>query len=265
MTTFEKENHKLLNDEKTESQIGNMSDSDQAFNIPTSTDSNIKEKVDIQIIKKFTMTNFILSLSFVLVSLFIEIIIASYFDEYDFKAFDSKVWWVISFPVIVFLSIVLYTYFNQDNLLKEDTYLAYILFPFFILSIYLMIVILSFKYIKVCLSISILLSMGILILIIFDSLVKCYDKTLIKLMTVYAYCFLHLILHLIYVKSYFVEFFVLIVFAFLYFAYINSQMKFIIISFIKEKWVDKEEPITLRSVFTTLMIIPIDMMGSNFK
>jgi hypothetical protein len=248
---------------KGETRINNTS-LEGAYNIPI--DQAELEKLDESEIKKFQNYIFIISLFVTLFLLTPQILIITKIPLSSQTNYFSKFGWSLTIPSITYIFTVLYSYFNLEKLLIQEKYFSYVLFSIYLIASFQFTLLLGLRFANILLSFLAMISVGILILFTLNNIPCCYDKTYTKLIIVNFYLFTHFIMHLVILKNNSVEFFVIMVVASFYFAYLDLGIRKLFIELEELKMLSaSNEKVEWKVLFTSYVITPIDIILYLFK
>lgn len=206
---------------------------------------------------------FIMGIS--ILCLIIQILMKYNITPENLELFFKKAFWVGIPCAVVFLFIVIYAYVYKHELIKSQSNFGIILFPFFLLTYFSLIIVLSLKLLKVVLAFYIMISVVLCMFFIFNLIPRFYNRNLTKLAIVYSYCFLHLVGYIIFVQKHLVEFFILLVFSFLFFAYLNSELRKLFDEYINENESNVANQVPFEVFITAFLIMPVDIIIAPFK
>jgi hypothetical protein len=115
-------------------------------------------------------------------------------------------------------------------------------------------------------TLTILILVSLFITILFNSFQILNDKNWIKLSVIYTCSFICLILYFSFAKKRFVEFFILLMVAILFFAYVVSQVKRLLSEYVKEHGLKVDDfNIPSKVYIFSIMNSNIDLLTCNFK
>lgn len=221
-------------------------------------------KIDKKLLKSFLNKYLVFSLIINGVGLGINIVFVNLNEKNLVSVFD-KTWWLLIPAAIIISFCVIFSFFNRKRILSPYSNWSIYLISLHFFAYFILTMVLSFKFNKVLLSFYILLQVGLSMILLFNFISIFYDNDVLKLIIIYSYSFVHFIVYIILAKKYYVEFFILIVFSFLYFAYVNKELKKLLIDFVKKNEIVLDDKVPFKTVITAFLIMPVDLVLASFK
>jgi hypothetical protein len=184
--------------------------------------------------------------------------------SYDYYTFFKGHWWILLIITLVFIAMNIFIFIKSEQLQLRSTNLSYIIFPIYVLFIIAIYTFLSFYSIELTLTFTGMLSAGLFLCYFFNNFSILDDKVWLKLTLIYSIVFIYMVLYTALVQNYFVEFFMLCVYALVLFGYINSQLKHILIRYSKDNKYNRYD-FNLRFYMTSIILSTVDIFVCAFR
>lgn len=266
---MENEKNLQLNDEPTNDNILEKEDENSRLNKDSSNVDVYKNqdeiiKIDKNVINDFILKNLITLLGLNIMTFIPEILVITLLSIEDHSEYFANIWWVlvISIPMSLFTSF--YAYYDKKSFLNLDSKLIWIFFPLYVISIMASFSVGSLYSPKLMISLSFSISFSILLILILNVLTVLRNKLWLQLSIIYTFIFIFIIIYVVIVSHHFVIFFVLCLYILMYSAYLITQLKRLLIEFVKEYEMNPNI-IPFKINLSTIMIINIDLLAFTFK
>lgn len=178
----------------------------------------------------------------------------------EFKSF----WWVGLVGAIGLTLLSISVYFSKRSFLEENSILAYVFFPIFIILFMGIITLFSLYNFLLCFSINLVTTFGFIIALIMHFIPSLKDLNCFKITIIYMFLFGGNILFISFQKDFYVEFFTITVLIAIVFTYIIYKMGDLLDNFFRYCDVIPDKQ-TVKIYFTSIMIMLVHMVTSVFR